>query len=248
MRSVSVVIPIYILNNNLFRLTKECIDKVKYGTTGINLEIIVVDDCSPEQKYVKILKEKFFPDIVWIHNEKNMGFAHSVNKGIAKSSKELILLLNNDVKIEKDTWLKHLVEHMEYRGWDLTAPKEGWLDQKGDYITYARRSSFQQDKVFTYLVGWCLLIKREVIENAGVLPVEFGKGFWEDTLYCRVIRNTTNYKMGVTNEIPISHLEHTTFKAAGYNLSKEYQDKKKIYMKIIANEQKYKLPRVEEFV
>jgi len=245
MKHVSIIIPIYINNNNLFAITKKCIDQVVNETLNVETEIIIVDDASPNKKLVGFLENKFFPNLKWIHNSENMGFAKSINAGIKKSTKPLVLLLNNDVVIERNDWLDKLIKTMYHYEWDLTAPSEGILSKNNDYIPIKNRSSYD-GVTFSYLVGWCMLIKREVISDVGMLPINFGRGFWEDTLYCRIIKNNTKYKMGVSKDIAISHMEHTTFKSIGTDLSKEYIEKRNIYIDIINGNRKAILPKIED--
>jgi GT2 family glycosyltransferase len=69
-------------------------------TVAVPYEIIVSDDASTDHS-VSFLKEKH-PDIAVIENKLNRGFSPTINEGIKVASKELILLLNTDVELEKE--------------------------------------------------------------------------------------------------------------------------------------------------
>ena len=91
---VSVVIP----NYNGDKYIINCLVSV-FAQEYSNLEIIVVDDCSID-KSPSLLEE--FNNIRLILNERNSGFAYSVNRGIEAAQGEYILLLNNDVVLNHD--------------------------------------------------------------------------------------------------------------------------------------------------
>ena len=65
---------------------------------------------------------KLFPDVKLLINEHNVGFAKTVNKGIAAASNDLICLLNNDIALPNPGWLKKMVESVDE--YDLTGPEK----------------------------------------------------------------------------------------------------------------------------
>ncbi len=73
-------------------------------------DILVVDDGSTDQS-VDLLQSRF-PEVRVIKNDRNMGFAKSVNRGMAACKHRIVLLLNNDVRIEKD-FILPLLRHFE---------------------------------------------------------------------------------------------------------------------------------------
>lgn len=245
MNKISIVVPIYILSPDLFSMTKKCIEDLEHKTFGVEKEIIVVDDGSPNQKLVSLLKNKFFPNINWLHNPKNKGFAHTVNLGISHATSDYILLLNNDVRIDNGNWLSIMFKILQHYNWDLTAPKEGVLNENLDYVPYAHRN---KNTVIThrYLQGWCLLMKRKVMEQVGLMPTCFGRGFWEDCLWGNCV-SLAGFKAGVAQNIPLSHKEHTTFKECKINITDQYKKNKKLYVEIIRGKQKIKLPTIEDY-
>ena len=87
MEKVSVVIPVY----GQWNLAKRNIDALlKYDVDYIS-EILIVNDCSPESNpytFAKIVKV--------IDNEKNLGYAGTVNNGLRQAQSKLIVLLDSD--------------------------------------------------------------------------------------------------------------------------------------------------------
>ena len=248
MNKVSIIIPIFITNQSLFAMTKKCLDQVK-STPHVG-EIIVVDDCSPEQKFVKFLKNKFFPELKWIHNPKNLGFSHSVNRGMANAEYDLIMLLNNDIEFYNDRWLKLLIDYMEDNDLDITSIDKGCLNANHEYIPKNIRGSYT-GVVFDYLVAWGLLMKKKVIEEIGLFPTIFGRGFFEDTLYSRIIQKSKRFKMQAAKDIGginLKHFEHTTFKSIGINLLEEYEKKHKLYVAAINGAIEIELPTIDDYL
>lgn len=95
------MISIILINYNRFDLTLNCISSIyEYSKVG-TFEIIVVDNNSSLGNSTEI--EERFPDVKWIKNDKNMGFAYANNQGIKIANGEFILLLNNDTLFIEDT-------------------------------------------------------------------------------------------------------------------------------------------------
>lgn len=80
-------------------------------------EVIVVDDASTdgsveavEQRYKQSLRPHGLKEIKIFRNEKNLGFAATVNQGVKEAGGEIVLLLNTDVSPNQD-FLKPLILH-----------------------------------------------------------------------------------------------------------------------------------------
>ncbi|MBI3511270.1 MAG: glycosyltransferase family 2 protein [Bacteroidetes bacterium] len=94
-------VSVIIVNYNTYTLTRACIASVIRFTKEISFEIILVDNGSTEKKEGEFLKE--FPGVIYLHSEKNSGFASGNNIGIAKANGEIILLLNSDTELKEDS-------------------------------------------------------------------------------------------------------------------------------------------------
>jgi hypothetical protein len=73
------------------------------------MEVIVCDNASSD-KQMKWYKE--FPNIHFIQNGKNVGFAAGNNPGIRAAKGRYILLLNSDTEVESNT-IEHMVRFMD---------------------------------------------------------------------------------------------------------------------------------------
>ncbi len=98
-KSVSIIIPNYngkkLLEQNL-PYTLEAIN----GSHILDFEIIVCDDASIDDSVAFL--EKNYPNIILVTNKVNRGFSSNCNSGINIASKELVLLLNSDVRLSSN--------------------------------------------------------------------------------------------------------------------------------------------------
>lgn len=220
---VSIVIPIY----NQLKMSIDCINDV-LRTHSADLEVIAVDDGSKEP--VTMALSRVFPQIKVLTNETNLGFAKTVNKGIQVATGDYICLLNNDIRLPNPSWLKLMLDSMT--DLDMTAPAGGRMDSQWNYQPGEAK---KRGEKFAYLVGWCLLVKREVFDQIGLIPEDFGRGFWEDVLFCHRAKKA-GFKLDITEGTGVQHLYHQTFKKEGFNLAQEYQNKRKIFLQIVKRE------------
>jgi GT2 family glycosyltransferase len=92
-----IQLSIIIINYNTFRLTSNCLLSIKEKVTGINYEIILVDNASVECNPELFLND--FPDVRLIASPSNTGFTGGNNLGLEYSEGEYILLLNSDTEL-----------------------------------------------------------------------------------------------------------------------------------------------------
>jgi GT2 family glycosyltransferase len=88
---------IIIINYNTFDLTSKCIASIIKFTTGVNYEIILVDNASTEREPEEF--QRLFSTIKMIKNSSNLGFARGNNSGLKIARGDIVLLLNSDVEI-----------------------------------------------------------------------------------------------------------------------------------------------------
>lgn len=113
---ISILIPNYngeeLLKKNLPRVV-EAAKEYKDGS----VEIIIIDDCSTDKSvesikyYVSSIKNKNIKLKV-IENDRNVGFAPSVNRGVREAGGEIIILVNTDVVPQRD-FIFPLIEHFK---------------------------------------------------------------------------------------------------------------------------------------
>jgi N-acetylglucosaminyl-diphospho-decaprenol L-rhamnosyltransferase len=85
------------VNWNSLEYLRECVRSVYAETKGIDFEIIVVDNASPEGG-IDTLRDEF-PQIKIVKSPDNLGFARANNLGFQDSSGQYVLLLNPDTRL-----------------------------------------------------------------------------------------------------------------------------------------------------
>ena len=92
---------IIIVNYNTSHFISQTIRSIKNSNLNIDYEIIIVDNNSNDQSIDFIKKQ--FTQVKLIENPFNYGFSKAVNIGVSDAEGELILILNPDTILKKDT-------------------------------------------------------------------------------------------------------------------------------------------------
>lgn len=103
---VSVVIASY----NTAALTLECIRAVIDNTERVAVEVILVDDCSPDDTVEQVAST--FPQVRILENPENVRYAKTNNRGLDAAEGRFGLLLNTDAVVVGDA-ISTLVEYMD---------------------------------------------------------------------------------------------------------------------------------------
>jgi GT2 family glycosyltransferase len=95
---------VVIVNYNVKYYLEQCLMSVFQSTLKNDMEVFVVDNNSTDGS-IDYLRLRF-PDVKYICNVENMGFARANNVAIRQSSGEYVLLLNPDTMVAEDTFEK----------------------------------------------------------------------------------------------------------------------------------------------
>lgn len=182
-----IIIPVW----NQKSLTKDCVESI-LANTSAGYRIVIIDNGSEQdtRDYLESIRCGN-PGMVVIRNDKNVGFVKAANQGMRASIAPFVCLLNNDTITTKG-WLEEMVSIAESsKDIGIVNPSSNNLGQKpaeGEPIgSYAARLGSQHG-MWTELgaaIGFCMLIKREVIEAVGLFDEIYGMGNFEDTDYSR---------------------------------------------------------------
>ncbi len=175
------LISIIILNWNGKKITEECINSLM-PQINKNFEIIVVDNGSTDGS-LKYLGKKF-PNIKLIQNKENLGYSEGNNIGVKNSKGKFILILNNDVIVDKN-FLKEIwknknkanilgVKNYYYNHKNIlwsVGSKVNKFTMKASLIGNREKDIGYYDHNFTppQITGSAMLIDKKVIENIGFL-------------------------------------------------------------------------------
>mgnify|MGYP001482880892 CR=1 FL=1 len=206
---------VIIVSYNTCRLTLNAIESVFQSRTRYSYEVIVVDNHSTDGS-VSMIREKF-PAVKVISNERNEGFSKANNRGIRISRGRYVLLLNSDTVIEPDTleiMIRFMDEHPDVgaAGCKVVLP-DGSLDKAcrrgfptpsaSFYYAFGisklfpkhpRFNQYQlsyldpdQDYPVDCLVGAFMMVRRETIDQVGLLDEQFFM-YGEDIDWCYRIK------------------------------------------------------------
>lgn len=213
---------IIILTYNNLDYNIICLESIRKYTTDETYEIIIVDNNSTDGTR-EWLKEQ--NDIKLILNDENVGFPKGCNLGIDASEKDNdILFLNNDTKATP-RWLDNLKICL-YSDDKIGATSSitnycsnyqsigvPYIDMDG-MIEFANKNNVSSSDKWeqkTRLVAFCMLIKREVINEIGKFDEIFTPGNYEDDDLCMRVINA-GYKLMLCNDSFIHHFGSTSFK------------------------------------
>jgi len=203
-------VSILILTYNNLDYNIQCIQSIREYTQDSSYEIVIVDNGSTDGTREWLRQQS---DIKLVFPDQNTGFPKGCNLGIEAAKKENdILLLNNDIVVTPH-WLDNLKKCL-YSNDDIGAvgpiTNYAWNNQAIDvpYKSIQDMIKFAEDINKTdknkwepkaKLVGFCLLIKRKVLDIVGLLDERFSPGNFEDDDLCvRIIK--AGYRLFVCND------------------------------------------------
>ncbi len=218
--------------------TRACLESLARHTPEHH-EIIVVDNGSSDGT-IPFLRSQ--ASVRFIQNATNQGFPAAANQGLRAAAGERILLLNNDVIVTQG-WLKRMLDILDrFSDVGLVGPCSNEvsgpqrvpatyntieaLDQFA--FSWAEQHQSQYEDV-PRLVGFCLLLRREVIDQVGLLDERFGIGNFEDDDYCR--RSIlAGFRAVIARDAFIHHVGSATFKSTGTDYRALLERNRKLYL------------------
>ncbi|REK31796.1 MAG: glycosyltransferase, partial [Planctomycetota bacterium] len=228
---------IVIVTHGQLAHTKACVDSIRL-LTDEPYELIFVDNGSTDGT-VDYLRSLHGATV--IANDSNRGFPAAVNQGMAVAQGEQILLLNNDCVVTTG-WLRRMLDVLNSEsGVGLVGPVsnnvsgeqqipvgyghlcelDGWAWQWG-------REHGHELTETDRLVGFCLLMKRELVDQIGALDERFGIGCFEDDDFCRRAVDA-GYRAVMANGVFVHHVGSATFRASGVDLGDVLQQNQRLY-------------------
>ena len=133
---ISVIIPTF----NRAEMVCRCVRSV-LDTKWPSLEVIVVDDCSPDDTATKI-KEKFGEAVKYIRNAKNSFQAVSRNNGAKIATGDFLFFLDDDNIVDKDIFSEVAKAFEENPKLGLVAPMAVHMRPGKENIIWSLGSDF----------------------------------------------------------------------------------------------------------
>lgn len=169
-----------------------------------NIEIIVVDNGSPEGKPTEETKKRF-PSVRFLESEKNLGFAGGNNLGIQIARGEFYFLLNNDTLLFPD-FLEPIIAFMlAHPDAGMASPKVLYPDGKmlqfvgatginpftgrGKILGFMEEDNGQYDVCYKTDLGHgaALIVPRKVVDKVGLMPEVYFL-YYEEHDWCEIVK------------------------------------------------------------
>lgn len=225
---VQPMLSIIIVNWNGDKFLHNCLQSLftKSSWGSYACEIIVIDNNSADDSVQMVTQ--VFPCVRLVKNNENFGFATASNQGIKITEGEYILLLNNDTLIQQPNCFANMLSFLEDNpdvgilGCRLVYP-DGTIQSDGERFnttweifksqvlfskTWRRilaRKNIQAQKFHEadYISGACLMTRREVFRDCGLLKEDYFM-YGEDMEFCYRVQSS-GWKVGVLNDVEIIH-------------------------------------------
>ncbi len=207
--------------------------------TVLPTRLIIIDNASNDgtAEYLASLRSSPDCEIKVITNQENLGFVSGMNQGIKESRAQFVCLANNDL-IFSLGWLDELVNVFEANkqigllnpnsnNLGERLPAGELIEQFGQEIHKKYRGTFVE---MPFCIGFCLAIRREVIERIGGFSEEFQPFFFEDTDYS-LRAQKSGFLIGVAKGAYVWHKEHASFDRIKKQAEERFTENKKIFEK-----------------
>jgi N-acetylglucosaminyl-diphospho-decaprenol L-rhamnosyltransferase len=205
-----------IVTYNHRRFIAQCLDSIAASSRLNSIKVVVVDNCSSDGS-AEMMREQY-PWVELLERNSNHSFSNNNNVAYASSPSEYFLLLNPDTELDESV-VDTLVEFMEtHRSCGICGPKLVFPNGSLQYScrrfptvwsTLVRRTPFrallprelrgikhlmvsvshEDEMVVDWMLGACLLVRREAIAGTELLD----EGF---PLYCEEIDLCLRLKQG----------------------------------------------------
>ena len=223
------VLSVVIISYNTRAMTLDCLRDLFADLGALPAEVWVVDNASKDGSPAAI--REAFPQVRLIANDRNAGFGAANNQAIGGSQGRFLMLLNSDAFVHSGAvraLLRYLERHPEVGAvgprllnpdgtlqrscYPFPSPVRAWIENLwlsaafpnhpvvGDYS----RWSHDADRLVEWVIGACVVVRREVLDQVGGFDERFFM-YAEETDWQRRIR-AAGWQIGFTPDAVVTHV------------------------------------------
>ncbi|MBN1136104.1 MAG: glycosyltransferase family 2 protein [Anaerolineae bacterium] len=226
---------ISIVSADNLNLLLPCLRSIYETTQNNNLEIWVVDNASTDGTAAAV--RAAFPEVKVIRNAARQGFSTNNNLVLGQGLGRYLLLLNDDTLV-KDGALERMIEFMDAHpeagamSCAQTNPDGSWQHAFGHFphpfieglwpsANWSHLSTREREEPFEvdWVCGAAMLVRREVMEQVGILDTAFDPIYSEEVDWCYRIKRA-DWKIFLLPQVQIIHYGGQTMNRA---MPKKYE-------------------------
>ena len=199
--------------------TQPCLESL-FEHTDVPCRLFIVDNGS--EPAVRAFLASLQPQgaiqqVTLLQNDTNEGFPRGMNRGLRAATAPWICLLNNDLRFT-DGWLEEMIQVAQtHPSVGLVNPASNTFGHRppsgmpfDDYLQTLRQRRGECSEI-GMCIGFCLLIKREVLDRIGGLSEEVERIFFEDEDFSMRAQEA-GYRCVVAEGAYVHHAEHRTIR------------------------------------
>jgi hypothetical protein len=196
---------VIIVNWNTKNFLLHCLKSLYQTVKGIEMEVFVVDNGSMDASGAAV--KEGFPEVGYIGNRINLGFARANNQALSRTKGKCLLLLNPDTQV-KEGAIERLISFMEAHpeagavGAQLlnsNGSKQNSIANFPSLVTEllnknllrwcfpnqfpGKERDYTEPIEVDSVIGACMMVRRDAIEQVGLLDENYFL-FLEETDWC----------------------------------------------------------------
>jgi GT2 family glycosyltransferase len=227
-RPVTIVVPVY---GDLPTLTA-CVDSLKENVDLQWNRVLLINDCGPDVDIIEtslLAQIEDWDSIRYERNDRNLGFVGTCNRAVSEldTTDNDILLLNSDTLttpgfLEELSSVLHLSPHhgivcaRSNDAWvasfphTLRNPSSAYGTTRTAEVHAALSDRIRRYSISPVALGFCFLVRRELIARHGLFDHAFAPGYFEEFDFC-LRMNEFGYSSVIANRAMVFHTGARSF-------------------------------------
>ncbi|WP_407865340.1 glycoside hydrolase family 99-like domain-containing protein [Phyllobacterium phragmitis] len=225
---LTIIIPVY----NAYDEVRECINSVLMNSDMSRVKLLIINDGSTDERIGEMIdRYSSVVNVEVLHNETNIGYTRTINRGIRHAINDDVILLNSDAVVTPN-WIAGLraVAFQQQNVATVTAMSDNAgafsfpsMNEKNPIPSAITRDQFAAKIVQAAShcepvsvptgSGFCMYIRREAITQIGLFDEEaFARGYGEENDFC-MRADAAGWKNFISPWTYVYHVRTASFKS-----------------------------------